>query len=58
NGWMRNKKEKALNVDLWERLLPLLDHHKVSFVWVKGHSDHPENERCDRLAVSESKKFQ
>ena len=58
NGWMRNKKEKALNVDLWERLLPLLDHYKVSFVWVKGHSDHPENERCDRLAVSESKKFQ
>ena len=50
NGWMRNKKEKALNVDLWERLLPLLEKHQVAFVWVKGHADNPENERCDALA--------
>lgn len=58
NGWMRNKKERALNVDLWEKLLPLLDFHKVSFVWVKGHAGHAENERCDKLAVNQSKKFQ
>ncbi|NLL70806.1 MAG: ribonuclease HI [Epulopiscium sp.] len=50
NSWMRNKKEKALNVDLWERLLPLLDFHAVRFVWVKGHADNVENERCDFLA--------
>jgi len=50
NNWMRNKKEAALNVDLWERMLPLLDVHKVAFHWVKGHAGHPENERCDELA--------
>lgn len=50
NGWMRNKKERASNVDLWERLLPLLEKHRVSFHWVKGHADNPENERCDELA--------
>ena len=50
NNWMRNKKEAALNVDLWERMLSLLSAHKVSFHWVKGHAGHPENERCDELA--------
>lgn len=57
NGWMRNKKDKALNPDLWETLLNLLDQHEVEFVWVKGHAGHPENERCDELAVAESRKF-
>ena len=57
NGWMRNKKERALNVDLWERLLSLLEKHLVEFEWIKGHSGHPENERCDQMAVEESKKF-
>lgn len=57
NGWMRNKKERALNVDLWERLLGLLEKHLVEFEWIKGHSGHPENERCDQMAVEESKKF-
>ena len=57
NGWKRNKKERAQNVDLWERLLKLLDMHSVEFEWIRGHSGHPENERCDRLAVKESKKF-
>lgn len=52
NGWMRNKKESAVNVDLWEQLLVLLDEHNVEFHWVKGHAGHPENERCDRLAVA------
>jgi ribonuclease HI len=49
-GWMRNKKEPALNIDLWEHLLPLLELHEVEFVWVRGHNGLPENERCDRLA--------
>ena len=50
NGWMRNKKERAQNVDLWERMTALLEKHQVSFHWVKGHADNPENERCDELA--------
>ncbi len=51
NGWRKADKKPALNVDLWEQLLPLLDKHDVEFIWVKGHDGHPENERCDRLAV-------
>lgn len=54
NGWMRNKKEAAMNPDLWEKLLSLLQKHQVEFVWVKGHAGHPENERCDALAVAQS----
>lgn len=50
NGWYRNKKEKASNVDLWERLLVQLERHQVTFQWVKGHADNPGNERCDELA--------
>ena len=57
NGWMRNKKEKASNVDLWERMLTMLEKHQVKFIWVKGHAGHPENERCDRLAVEFYKKL-
>lgn len=51
NGWRKADKKPALNVDLWEQLLPLLKKHTVTFVWVKGHAGHPENERCDKLAV-------
>ena len=50
-GWKKADKKPALNVDLWERLLPLLDIHKVEFIWVKGHDGHKYNERCDELAV-------
>ena len=57
NGWIKSDKKPALNADLWQKLLPLLEIHDVSFVWVKGHNEHPENERCDRLAVAESRKF-
>ncbi len=57
NGWMRNKKEKALNPDLWERLLNLCEKHTVHVNWVKGHAGHPENERCDRLAVEAAKQY-
>jgi len=49
-GWMRNGRERAQNVDLWERLLELIALHEVSFSWVRGHSGHPMNERCDYLA--------
>ena len=57
NGWMRNKKDAALNPDLWKRLLAQTERHEVEFVWVKGHAGHPENERCDRLAVAETEKY-
>ena len=50
-GWKKSDGSKALNVDLWEELLPLLEIHKVTFVWVKGHDGHPYNERCYRLAT-------
>ncbi len=49
-GWMRTKTEPALNVDLWLHLLPLLEKHAVTFVWVRGHVGNPDNERCDVLA--------
>lgn len=52
NGWKKADKKPALNVDLWEELLELLSVHKVTFNWVKGHAGHPENERCDALAVA------
>ena len=51
-GWKKADKSPALNPDLWERLLSLLDMHKVSFVWVRGHNGHPYNERCDKLATT------
>ena len=56
-GWKKADGKPALNVDLWEQLLPLLAQHKVTFNWIKGHAGHPENERCDRLAVMESGKY-
>lgn len=51
NGWKKADKKPALNVDLWMKLLPLLEEHNVTFKWVKGHNGHPYNERCDELAV-------
>ena len=56
NGWMRNRKEPALNPDMWDALLGELQRHEVEIVWVRGHAGHPENERCDRLAVAECEK--
>ena len=50
NGWKKADKSRAQNVDLSERLLALLDMHEVKFIWVKGHADNIENERCDLLA--------
>lgn len=52
NGWMRNRKEEAVNADLWERLLTICEKHEVEFVWVRGHAGQAENERCDLLSVA------
>jgi len=52
NGWKKADKKPALNADLWEKLLVLLDKHKVTFRWIRGHSGHSENERCDVLATA------
>ena len=52
-GWTRNKgKDPAMNPDLWEILLDLCARHEPKFVWVRGHTDNPENTRCDELAVA------
>ena len=56
-GWKKADKSPALNADLWDKLLSLLEVHEVEIIWIKGHNGHPENERCDKLAVEESKKF-
>ena len=49
-GWRRGKQKKALNPDLWGRLLVAVARHDVTFKWVRGHAGHQENERCDHLA--------
>ncbi len=55
-GWKKSDGSPALNPDLWDRLLSLLDTHDVEICWIKGHAGHPENERCDRLAVAQRDK--
>lgn len=50
NDWRKSNGGKALNIDLWQRLLSLCDRHDVHWVWVKGHAGNPGNERCDQLA--------
>ncbi len=50
-GWNRGKSGPVKNIDLWKRLLEAKKPHAVTFIWVKGHAGHPENERCDRLAT-------
>lgn len=57
NNWIKSDKKPALNADLWERLLNLLEIHDVTFNWIKGHAGHAENERCDRLAVAKRDEF-
>ena len=51
-GWKRGKNEPVKNVDLWKRLLEAMKPHEVTFIWVKGHAGHAQNERCDYLATS------
>lgn len=60
NNWIRKsgkKTEEVPNADLWQELLKLLRIHDVTFIWVRGHNGHPENERCDKLAVMERDKY-
>ena len=52
NGWMRNRRERAVNPDLWQRLLTALERHDVALKWVRGHAGNPGNVRADRLAVA------
>lgn len=56
NGWRRNKKEPALNPDLWQRLLELCERLQVDFRWVKGHHTSAGNNRCDALANEAARK--
>ena len=56
-GWIKADKKPVLNVDLWQQLLPELKRHDVHLHWVKGHAENEKNNRCDQLAVAESKKF-
>lgn len=57
-GWRKSNKKPVENIDLWKRLLPLLERHDVTFKWVKGHANVRENERCDQLAVDASLGFE
>lgn len=51
-GWRKADGKAVLNIDLWEKLVALLEIHKVDFVWVHGHTGHKYNERCDELATT------
>ena len=57
NGWKKADKKPALNPDLWEKLLELTTIHTLHYHWVKGHAENEKNNRCDKMAVAESKKF-
>ena len=56
-GWVKSDKKPALNSDLWELLLSLASQHELEYRWIRGHTGHPENERCDTLAVQEANKM-
>ena len=56
-GWVKSDKKPALNPDLWGRLLDLAETHELHYHWVKGHAENEFNNRCDEMAVAESRKF-
>lgn len=56
-GWVKSDKKPALNSDLWARLLDLCELHTFHYHWIKGHAGHPENERCDALAVQAAAQY-
>jgi len=56
SGWKKRYFNKVKNPDLWRRFIVLYDKLQPKFVWVKGHNGHPQNERCDQLAVAASQK--
>ncbi|MFI3200032.1 MAG: ribonuclease HI [Eubacteriales bacterium] len=51
NGWKNASKQPVKNQDLWQRFLQAKENHEITFTWVKGHNEHPQNEKCDQLAV-------
>lgn len=51
DSWVRKNFKGKKNVDLWKRYLQVASRHNITFEWVKGHAGHPQNERCDQLAV-------
>lgn len=55
-GWKNSQNREVINRDLWERLLKASGPHEIKWIWIKGHSGHPENERCDLLAREAIKK--
>lgn len=57
NNWIKSDKKPAQNKELWEELLNELQRHDYEFLWIKGHAGHPENERCDAMAVKQSQKY-
>ncbi len=57
HGWVKSDKKTAANKELWERLLELTEKHEVTYEWVRGHAQNAYNNRCDQLAVEESKKY-
>lgn len=57
NNWVKSDKSKVKNIDLWTKMLELMEVHDIKFVKVKGHADNEYNNRCDRLAVKESEKL-
>ena len=57
NGWKKADKKPALNPDLWEKLLNLVEKHQLRYHWVKGHAENPKNNRCDEMAVGQWKQI-
>jgi ribonuclease HI len=57
NGWSKSNRDPVLNRDLWEQLDSLAQPHQVTWTWIRGHSGHPDQERCDRLATSAAHRF-
>lgn len=56
-GWTKSDRKPALNADLWEQMLALVAAHKMEYRWIRGHAGHPENERCDAMAVEQAQKY-
>ena len=57
NNWIKSDKSKVKNIELWEKLLELMEIHNITFIKVKGHADNEYNNRCDKLAVQETQKL-
>ncbi len=57
NGWKKADKKPVLNAEMWQELYREISKHEYSFIWVKGHAGHPENERCDKMATDQTAKF-